>query len=71
MGQSVIMLEALSADSSHWSVDIGLRLVISSCSPHFFFPQSFSRVQPFATLWIVVGQAPLSLEFSRQEYWTG
>ena len=26
---------------------------------------------PFATLWIVAHQAPLSMEFCRQEYWSG
>ena len=31
----------------------------------------FSHVQFFATLWTVVCQAPLSMEFSRQEYWSG
>ena len=25
----------------------------------------------FATLWTVVQQAPLSMEFSSQEYWSG
>ena len=30
-----------------------------------------SHVQLFATLWTVAHQAPLSLEFSRQEYWIG
>ena len=25
----------------------------------------------FVTLWTVVHQAPLSMEFSRQEYWSG
>ena len=30
-----------------------------------------SRVQLFATAWIVAHQAPLSMEFSRQEYWSG
>ena len=29
----------------------------------------FNRVQLFATLWTVAHQAPLSLGFSRQEYW--
>ena len=33
--------------------------------------QSLSRVQLFATLWIAACQAPLSMEFSRQEYWSG
>ena len=31
----------------------------------------FSCVRLFATPWIVVRQAPLSMGFSRQEYWTG
>ena len=31
----------------------------------------FSRVQLFVTLWTVARQAPLSLEVSRQEYWSG
>ena len=30
-----------------------------------------SRVQIFATPWTVALQAPLSMEFSRQEYWSG
>ena len=30
-----------------------------------------SQVQLFATLWTVACQAPLSMEFSRQEYWSG
>ena len=31
----------------------------------------FSRVQFFETLWTVVCQAPLSMGFCRQEYWSG
>ena len=31
----------------------------------------FSLVQLFETLWTVTHQAPLSLGFSRQEYWSG
>ena len=30
-----------------------------------------SRVRLFATPWTVAHQAPLSIEFSRQEYWSG
>jgi len=30
-----------------------------------------NRVQLFATLWTVAHQAPLSVRFSRQEYWSG
>ena len=31
----------------------------------------FSHVQLFATLWTIACQAPLSMGFSRQEYWSG
>ena len=33
--------------------------------------KSLSRVRLFATLWTVAYQAPQSMEFSRQEYWSG
>ena len=31
----------------------------------------FSRIQLFVTLWTVARQAPLSMGFSKQEYWSG
>ena len=31
----------------------------------------FSHVQLFASLWTVACQAPLSMGFSQQEYWSG
>ena len=31
----------------------------------------FSHVQLFETLWTVTHQTPLTIEFSRQEYWNG
>ena len=31
----------------------------------------FSRIQVFETPWTVANQAPLSMEFPRQEYWSG
>ena len=34
------------------------------------YAQSLSRIQLFATPWIVAHQAPLPMEFSRQEYWS-
>ena len=33
--------------------------------------QSLSRVRLFATPWTVAQQAPLSMGFPRQEYWSG
>ena len=34
-------------------------------------PNLLNRVQLCTTLWTVAHQAPLSMEFSRQEYWNG
>ena len=31
----------------------------------------FSHVRPFVTLWTMAHQAPLSVGFPRQEYWSG
>ena len=46
--------------------------------PHFVYPftsawvrSPFSGVRLFATLWTIVHYVPLSLGFSRQEYWNG
>ena len=33
--------------------------------------KSVGHVQLFATLWTAARQAPLSMEFSRHEYWSG
>ena len=33
--------------------------------------KSLSRVRLFATLWTITHQAPPSVGFSRQEYWSG
>ena len=33
--------------------------------------KSLSRIRLFATPWTVAHQAPLSMGFSRQEYWSG
>ena len=37
----------------------------------YFLFICFSHVWLFATLWTVAGQAPLSMGFSKQEYWSG
>ena len=54
----------LFAISSH-----GLFLVHVAAGPGELSP--FSRVQLFVIPWTVAHQAPLSLGFSRQEYWSG
>ena len=46
------------------------------CKRSVFIPilikaKFFSHVQLFATPWTVTYQAPLSMEFSKEEYWSG
>ena len=48
-----------------WTV-LWLESVLKSCKV-----KSLSRVRLFATLWTVARQAPPSMGFSRQEYWSG
>ena len=40
-------------------------------SQFFVAVQWLSHVQLFATLWTIAHQAPLSMGFPRQEYWSG
>ena len=43
----------------------------SEYKEHVCVLSCFSHVQFFATPWTVILQAPLSMGFSRQEYWSG
>ena len=47
------------------NIKLVLIITINVCA------QLLSCVQPFMTLWTIIRQAPLSLVFSRQEYWSG
>ena len=49
----------------NWLLDLGLQLL------HCFVVVELSRVRLFSTLRTVARQAPLSMGFSRQEYWSG
>ena len=44
-------------------------LVLGECA--WVHARVLSRVWLFVTPWTVAHQAPLSMEFSRQEYWSG
>ena len=50
---------------------IGLLIISSFSSPCVHMLSCCSRVWLFATLWTIACQAPLSMEFSKQEYWNG
>ena len=49
-------------------------VLINNYAYQYFFKvkvKSLSRVRLFVTLWTVARQAPPSMGFSRQEYWSG
>ena len=61
---------------SSWLSRPHILAAVSSSSPTAFsglfdMVSHFSRGWLFATPWSVAGQAPLSMEFSRQEHWSG
>ena len=58
--------QGLNPGPLHWEHGV-LTTGPSVCS----VAQSLSRVQLFMALWTVAHQAPLSIEFSGQEYWSG
>ena len=47
------------------------RKICICVSGHHAIPTVLSHVQFFAALWTVAHQAPLSMGFLRQEYWSG
>ena len=55
------------------SLPLGVFATISlPCLAHVPCPVCvLSRVRLFETLWTIAHQAPLSMKFSRQEYWSG
>ena len=59
------LADVLSLFGPQWAgcLDVNLSFV--------FVFQLLSHVQIFATPWTVARQAPLSMGFLRQEYWTG
>ena len=53
------------------SFTISVLLLCTEKVPNEKKVKSLSHVRLFATSWTVAYQAPLSMEFSRQEYWSG
>ena len=56
----------LSKDVSLLPDSLMITLIFHLCNA-----RSLSHVRLFATPWTVARQAPLSMGFSRQEYWSG
>ena len=57
----------LSFNWQHWALPYWGQCLLLFCMP----AQSLSGVHLFESLWTVAHQAPLSMEFSRQESWSG
>ena len=57
------------------TMNICVQIFVSACFSfswvHVCLLSSFRHVQFFVILWIVARQAPLSMGFSRQDYWSG
>ena len=51
--------------------DITWNVIDTNHKVHNVYTQLLSHVQIFATLWTIVCQPLLSMEFSRQEHWSG
>jgi len=73
--------DIVSRTHPYWSplCNVGIVFAHNICTPSHIYTLNhlcavlsrFSCVQLFSTLWIVAHQAPLSVGFSRQEYWSG
>ena len=66
-GMSFLFSHSLSSPLSLW-LYLSLSLKNTQCA---YMLSYFSHVRLFATPWTVARQAPLSMGFSRQEYWSG
>ena len=66
-GKSFLFSHSLSSPLSLW-LYLSLSLKNTQCA---YMLSYFSHVRLFATPWTAARQAPLSIGFSRQEYWSG
>ena len=69
------LIAAISFSSSFCSFSVWFMIWLVAFMAPLCMPacvlNCFSRVQLFATPWTIAHQAPLSMEFPRQEYWRG
>ena len=65
------MVELRSSALAGCAVNFFLNIVSSDVWSKPYFVCVLSRVRLLVTPWTVARQAPLSMEFSRQEYWSG
>ena len=72
--QAMVHTVAKSQTRLKW---LGMRALMNPCliSKSIILPQlcmcMLSHFRLFVTLWTIAHQSPLSMEFSRQEYWSG
>ena len=65
------MVELRSSALAGCAVNFFLNIVSSDVWSKPYFVCVLSRVRLLVTPWTVARQAPLSMEFSRQEHWSG
>ena len=58
-------------EMGHQTRSVCARRVLTPADTHISVSDVLSRVWLFAAPWTVACQAPLSMEFYRQEYWSG
>ena len=61
----------LSSTQRTWNSPVSLHLLPCTAIMHACTLSCFSCIRLFAIKWTIVCQAPLSMGFSRQEYWSG
>ena len=52
-------------------IKVKVMMYVGNSLGHAYVLSCFGCVRLFVTLWTVACQAPLSMGFSRQEYWSG
>ena len=69
---SLVLHPAMFEHLSHYNSDLSLTRLSTYCICFYCLRACvFSCVRFFVAWWTVARQAPLSMEFSRQEYWSG
>ena len=84
MNTGVVRLSLIQGDLPNPGIELGSLALLADSLPGkllsqytrynscvYMCAQPLSHIQLFATLWAIAHQAPLSMEFHRQEYWSG
>ena len=70
-GSEVVHLFILVSIHNVWQTGGGQYMSVALLNNNVYMLSCFIHVRLFVTPWTIVHQAPLSMEFSRQGYWSG